>query len=355
MDFLLAQCRSFLQSIREPLVQRKTRSRRPRGRRLGVEWLENRRLPATLSIDDVTVDEGGAAQFTVSLSQSCSTPVTLMFGTSDGTAAAPGDYTGANGSLTFMPGQTSKSVSVPTNVDLATESTETFQVNLSMALGATIADGTGVGSINDVPLPTVSLQVSDAGCGEFNQNTGAFAVYRTGSTAAALTVNYTVGGTATSGSDYTALAGSVTIAAGASSAAIVVTPVDDSNVESIETVTVTLAQSITYQLGFTYSQSVDIVDNDNPNTAPIIDSFTAVGGVDDTWTLSGHVTDEHPLGLVVTFGGVLASYGITATVQSDGTFSTTQQFVGLQDGFASAVTVDLAGLSSNLATTYMDA
>ena len=84
---------------------------------------------------------------------------------------------------------------------------------------------------DDVALPTVTLAATTGTATEAGPVPGVFTVTRTGSTAAALTVSYTVGGTATAGSDYTALSGSVTIAAGAASATIAVTPVDDTAVE----------------------------------------------------------------------------------------------------------------------------
>jgi subtilase family serine protease/subtilisin family serine protease len=70
---------------------------------------------------------------------------------------------------------------------------------------------------------------------------GVFTVSRSGSTTDARMVTYTVSGTATPGSDYVALSGSVVIPAGAASATIVVTPIDDSDFEHDETVILTLA------------------------------------------------------------------------------------------------------------------
>ena len=67
--------------------------------------------------------------------------------------------------------------------------------------------------------------------------------------AAALTVSYTVSGTAAAGSDYAALSGSATIAAGATTATITVTPVNDTAVEGNETVVVTLSASAADTVG----------------------------------------------------------------------------------------------------------
>ena len=89
-------------------------------------------------------------------------------------------------------------------------------------------------------LPTVTVVATDAAAGE-TANPGIFTVTRTGPTTAALTVSYTVGGTATSVTDYTpALSGTAVIPMGAASAALTLTPVNDTAFEGPETVVVTV-------------------------------------------------------------------------------------------------------------------
>ncbi|MEL4896728.1 Calx-beta domain-containing protein, partial [Crocosphaera sp. Alani8] len=114
--------------------------------------------PPELSINDVTVNEGdGTATFTVSLSSANDSEVTVDFNTVDGTAIAGSDYTGSNSTVSFAPGQTSQSIVINITDDQVVEADETFTVNLSNAVGATITDGTGVGTIvnDDVEVPTV--------------------------------------------------------------------------------------------------------------------------------------------------------------------------------------------------------
>jgi len=111
-------------------------------------------VPGAISIADAAaVTEGGAATFTVSLSSPSASTVTVDFMTADGTAMAPGDYTPATGTVTFVPGDTSETVTVQTIDDALFEggagTFETFNVNLSNPINATIADGLGVGSIED--------------------------------------------------------------------------------------------------------------------------------------------------------------------------------------------------------------
>jgi len=111
-------------------------------------------------------------------------------------------------------------------------------------------------------LPTVTVTANDPNAAE-PSDPGSFSVSRTGSTAAPLTVLYTVGGTATAGSDYTALSGSVTIPAGSASATITVTPIDDTIFESPpETVVVTLSANPAYTVGAPSSATVTIADDD---------------------------------------------------------------------------------------------
>ncbi|WP_235529004.1 Calx-beta domain-containing protein, partial [Cylindrospermopsis sp. CR12] len=64
---------------------------------------------------------------------------------------------------------------------------------------------------------------------------------RTGVISNSLTVNYTIGGTATNSSDYTSVGTSVAFAAGSSTATVTVDPTSDITVESDETVELTLA------------------------------------------------------------------------------------------------------------------
>jgi hypothetical protein len=107
-----------------------------------------------LSISDalVTEPDAGTAEitFTVTLSPTSSGTVTVGYSTANGTkngATAPSDYLAASGTLTFVPGDTSEPISVTVNGDLVPEPNETFTVILSGASGASIADGTGVGTI----------------------------------------------------------------------------------------------------------------------------------------------------------------------------------------------------------------
>jgi Calx-beta domain len=87
------------------------------------------------------------ATFTVTLNAPSSSPVSVNYATANGTAVAGTDYTAMSGTITFAPGVTTQTVTVPITATLAGGPTKVFTLNLSSASGATIADGQGSGSI----------------------------------------------------------------------------------------------------------------------------------------------------------------------------------------------------------------
>ena len=115
----------------------------------GVGTIAADAMPALSITDAVPVAEGGEATFMVSLSPASSELVTVAYATQDGTAVAGSDYTAASGTLQFDSGMTSHTIRVAVLNDTAVEPTETFAVELSDPVRATLADGTGVGTITD--------------------------------------------------------------------------------------------------------------------------------------------------------------------------------------------------------------
>jgi hypothetical protein len=77
----------------------------------------------------------------VTLSGSSTSTITVKYKTVNGTARHPKDYKSTAGTLTFLPGETSKNISVPIIADAITEGNENFFVTLSRSMNATIADG----------------------------------------------------------------------------------------------------------------------------------------------------------------------------------------------------------------------
>ncbi|WP_369116280.1 DUF1194 domain-containing protein [Crocosphaera watsonii] len=117
-----------------------------------------------LVIDDVTLVEGNdntTALFTVTLLEEITEAVTVDYETASGTAEAGVDYISANGSLTFLPGgDSTQTIAVEIIGDTMGEIDETFFVNLGNASGTVIADGQGIGTIENDDLIPVDLELS---------------------------------------------------------------------------------------------------------------------------------------------------------------------------------------------------
>ena len=109
--------------------------------------------PPTVSVTDVAVVEGDDSEtlaiFTVSLSDAGIRPVTVNYSTADDTATADSDYTATSGTLTFTPGETTRTVTVPVTGDRLDEATEAFFLNLNAVNGATLLEGQGQATITD--------------------------------------------------------------------------------------------------------------------------------------------------------------------------------------------------------------
>ncbi len=143
----------------------------------------------SLSVGDARVTEGNSgttnATFTITLSAPSSTDVTVRYASADGTATAGSDYTATSGTVTFAPGETTKTVTVAVRGDMVVESDETFALNLSGSVGALIGRTRATGTIvNDDIAPSsgaITFAVSDdwgAGfvAGVTVKNTGATAI-----------------------------------------------------------------------------------------------------------------------------------------------------------------------------------
>jgi hypothetical protein len=110
------------------------------------------------SIANVSVMEGnsgtGMAIFTVQLSQPASSPVSYDIATANGTATAGSDYVAKSLTAETIPvGSSSRTFDVTINGDMTNESNETFIVNVSNVVGATVLGGQAVGTIIDDDTP----------------------------------------------------------------------------------------------------------------------------------------------------------------------------------------------------------
>jgi len=198
--------------------------------------------PIAIAIADASVAEeaSGApnAVFAVSLSTSSTQPVTVHFATADESATDGGDYTGVSGTLTFAPGETIQTITVPINDDTRDELDETFFVLLSTPTNAVLVDSTGVGTIVDDDPPP-SITISDVSRVEGRSRVSYFVltVNLSAPSEKTITVNYgTADGTAkVSDKDYVAAAGTLTFAPGETTKTITVEVRGDNRREANET------------------------------------------------------------------------------------------------------------------------
>ncbi len=215
-------------------------------------------LPS-VSVNDVTVTEGNAgttsAIFMVSLNQIYAHDVTVTYSTANGTATAGSDFVGATNATVVIPaGSLSVPVAVAVNGDLVTEGNETFTLNLVSATVAavgggttavTISDNSGAGTILNDDLVNISVGSAVVGEGASGTRQLAFVVTLAAPLVDPVTVHYTtVAGTATAGTDFTAVADTVlTFAPGETSKTIYVDVIGDIVQEGDETVKLVLSNN----------------------------------------------------------------------------------------------------------------
>jgi hypothetical protein len=189
--------------------------------------------------------------FTISLpaGYTASEDITVNY-TVAGTAGAGADYTALGASVDIPAGQNSVTVTVPVQDDQLIENTETVILTLTggtsanFTLTSSTTNGNATVNITDddnVPANLV-LSVSQTGDAAEPGTNGTFRIsLPTGITASEdITVNYTTSGTAVSGTDYTALTGTVLIPAGMNGVTVPVPVLDDQLIEPAETVILTL-------------------------------------------------------------------------------------------------------------------
>jgi hypothetical protein len=221
----------------------------------------------TISISDISQAEGNSGttsfSFDVTLSKASGQTVTVDYLTADGTALVGGDYQAASGTLTFAPGETTRSFSVMVNGDTQDEPTETFVVNLSNPSGATITKAQGTGTIvNDDSAAGPTIQFSQATYAAAEQ-LGAMTVTvtRSGDVSNAASVDYaTADGSAAQKTDFEYAAGTLNFGPGEVSKTFVLLN-QDSYSEGPESFNLVLSNSAGAALGAQAVSQVSITDD----------------------------------------------------------------------------------------------
>ena len=302
-----------------------------------VRVLDHDAAPDVSVADAEAVPEGGTLEFAVTLSGPYHAEVTVAYSLG-GSAAAGTDYEGAaSGSVVFAPGDTEKTIRLVT-VDDDTEGPRgTVEVTLadgdSYDLGASPAAEGRI--LDNDAVPEVSVAdaqpVPEGGA-------LAFAVRLSNPATQAITVNYTLAGTAAAGADYEgAASGSVTFAPGAVEETISLATVDDDADEPEETVEVTLSLPVPdpglATLGASSTASGAIADGDLPVVTVTAAAAAVAEGEDAVFTLARAGLVSEALAVSFTIGdadGVLASTAPTGVTFGAGA-ATAALRLGTQD------------------------
>ena len=212
-----------------------------------------------------------------------------------GNATNGSDYNTISGTIVIPSGQTFADLTITPVDDGMPEPSET--VSVTVIHTATYDPGSPSSATVTIAdsSPVVNVEATDSGASENGPDTGTFTFTRTGATTAALTVNFTLSGTAQAGSDYTSLGSSVTIPIGQTSTTAVVTPIPDGQAEPDESVILTLAAGA-YNIGTPSAATVTIGDCAGDggtlvNGAMQCGNISTAGEV-DTWTFTAIAGDR---------------------------------------------------------------
>lgn len=217
--------------------------------------------PPSLNVEE----NAGFATINVILTKASINTVTVDYATSNGSALAPGDYTLQSGTLTFNPGQVSKSFTVPVIDDALYEADETILLTLSNATGANLGAPDDHGTLtildND-PVPTVQLSTANY---QVYENVGSAVIALTLSDPAGVTSSVSfsaTAGTAVAGTDFSPVNTIVTFNPGETAKTVTVPILDDLLSEPDKSVILKLSSPTNAVLGNITNGTLLIQDND---------------------------------------------------------------------------------------------
>lgn len=254
---------------------------------------------ATLTISDNSLFENNNLGFSITSDKIASLPMTVTVSTSSGTAGAA-DYTTIIAAIIEIPAfDNFATVVVTVEDDLLFETDEDFFVHLSSARfnglvdasRVTIGDNQAQGAIQDNDSPPVAdFSVKSQ---TVSEDVVAVTIAASLSAPAGIdvTIPFSLSGSATEGSDFTADDTSIVIPAGSTMGSATVGIVDDTAVEHDETVILTMEAHASYTGGATTSHTITITDND---TAVVSVANPGVNGVEGGVAVTFTVTQSGP-------------------------------------------------------------
>ncbi|UXE59018.1 MAG: hypothetical protein KA717_24060 [Woronichinia naegeliana WA131] len=280
--------------------------------------ITNDDLPSiTLAVAPTSVNEDGTTNLVYTFTRTGPTTSTLtvnygITGTADAT-----DYTGATPgtgkTITFAANSATATLTIDPTADTTIESNDTVALTLATGTGYTVGTTAAVtGTITNDDFPSITLAVAPTSVTEDGTTNLVYTFTRTGPTTSALTVNYSIAGTADA-TDYTgATPGTgktITFAANSATATLTIDPTADTTIESNDTVALTLATGTGYTVGTTAAVTGTITNDDLPSiTLAVAPTSVTEDGTTNlvyTFTRTGPTTST-----------LTANYGITGTADT---------------------------------------
>lgn len=217
----------------------------------------------------------------------------------NGNAVQDVDYTATPGTLTFAEGETVKEIPITLINNETEDGARSLYVVLKNPQGAKLGGFalTKLDLIDDesslVTVAQGDIEMLESGNSPNTPNPGTFVVTRSKATNQPLTVNYSIGGSATSEEDFEPLSGTVVILENETSAVVTINPLDDLDLEGLETVVLTIESGDGYGVGVPASAQLNLIDNDRPVVnVEAIDNSAKEAGL-ETGTV--RVRRNHPL------------------------------------------------------------
>lgn len=289
----------------------------------GIGSIEDDDDSPSVSIEGVTVTEGNAgtteAVFNVTLSEASGQTITVDFATADQSALAGSDYTSNTGTVTFLPGEISQTITVLVTGDTASEPNETFSVELLNPVNVILDVAEATGTIEDDDA--IGISIDDAQLVEGNAGTTnmSFTVRLTRASATAITVTATASPlTASADEDYEPTSQQITFQPGQTEQTFLVPIVGDLNRELDETLEVTLSAPTGGEI--LDGTAVGTIEDDDPVPTISIDDVSTLDNVVGTVDLVFTVTLSNPSADEITVD--FATLGDTAESDVDFTAAT---------------------------------
>jgi hypothetical protein len=309
-----------------------------------------------IRVADQVVDESaGTVSFVVTLDRPSTGTVKVDVATANGSATSGSDYTAlAPQTLTFLAGETAKTVTVAIANDAGAELAEYFNLTLSNAVGATLSTEPGRATIgaNDAPAVTAPLiSVSDPTADE-SQASIDFVVSLSAPSAQNVSVNYATVGINAGGSgyDFENTSGTLTFVAGETTKVVKVPLSSYTGLEATEFLQLNLSGAINATLVENFGLGT-IIDNDAPVGTPVIRVADQV--VDESaGSVSFVVTLDRPSTGTVKVN--VATAAGSATAGTDFTTLATQTLTFLAGETAKTVTVAIANDTTAESAEYFD-